>query len=337
MNLKQAILQQLTYDQAKRLCDELEIVGPDRRRLTAMHRALSRKRRATPALLLEQLSEVQVKAVCEALKLPTIGRRGKLIADLLATIVGQTAGPPTTPPTNHDSPPMAKRKAARAADSLPLGTASGADGYRHPEATSPLRPDVGTQSQFKKKKPPATYRYDSSLAPALEWDGQNPAREQGEQALAELLQATQELAAVEAALASESALAGDDLKALRGRLGDLRAKVQGASEALRAIGKPFLNWAGKAERLSFDVPTLPLFVHERLSTKAIIETLTGHRRNKETQGTLFDLYGDPEHSVTDQVLKAYEHRDKWTNRLILGDSLAVMNSLLHYENLGSAV
>ena len=31
---------------------------------------------------------------------------------------------------------------------------------------------------------------------------------------------------------------------------------------------PFLNWAGKAERLSFDVPTLPLFVHERLSTKA---------------------------------------------------------------------
>jgi hypothetical protein len=27
--------------------------------------------------------------------------------------------------------------------------------------------------------------------------------------------------------------------------------------------------AGKAERLSFDVPTLPLFVHERLSTKAI--------------------------------------------------------------------
>jgi hypothetical protein len=34
---------------------------------------------------------------------------------------------------------------------------------------------------------------------------------------------------------------------------------------------PFLNWAGKAERLSFDVPTLPLFVHERLSTKGIIE------------------------------------------------------------------
>lgn len=41
---------------------------------------------------------------------------------------------------------------------------------------------------------------------------------------------------------------------------------------LRTMGSPFLNWAGKAERLSFDVPTLPLFVHERLSTKAILST-----------------------------------------------------------------
>ncbi len=52
--------------------------------------------------------------------------------------------------------------------------------YQHPEADLAMRPEVGTQAQFKKKNPPATYRYDSSLAPALEWDGQNPAREQGE-------------------------------------------------------------------------------------------------------------------------------------------------------------
>ncbi len=47
------------------------------------------------------------------------------------------------------------------------------------------------------------------------------------------------------------------------------------------MSRPFLNWAGKAERLSFDVPTLPLFVHERLSTKAIIETLKGHKRDQQ--------------------------------------------------------
>ena len=42
--------------------------------------------------------------------------------------------------------------------------------YRHPTAEALLRPDVGTQAQFRKKKPHATYRYDSSLDPAISWD-----------------------------------------------------------------------------------------------------------------------------------------------------------------------
>jgi adenine-specific DNA-methyltransferase len=78
-----------------------------------------------------------------------------------------------------------------------------------------------------------------------------------------------------------------------------------AEEALRklkSLSKPFLIWAGKAERLSFDVPTLPLFIHERLSTKAIIETLAGHKTDK--QEDMFVLFGDPQHSITDQVLKS---------------------------------
>lgn len=40
-----------------------------------------------------------------------------------------------------------------------------------------------------------------------------------------------------------------------------------AAQRLARISRPFLNWAGKAERLSFDVLTLPLFVHEPLSTR----------------------------------------------------------------------
>jgi adenine-specific DNA-methyltransferase len=119
---------------------------------------------------------------------------------------------------------------------------------------------------------------------------------------------------------------------------DAAAHVKAAQKAvseLKAMSKPFLNWSGKAERLSFDVPTLPLFIHERLSTKAILETLKGHKRDKQTD--MFDLFGDPQHSITDQVLRAYEHKDKWVNRMILGDSLVVMNSLLHYEGLGGQV
>ena len=44
------------------------------------------------------------------------------------------------------------------------------EAYEHTESTSPMRPVVGVQAQFKKKLPPTTYRYDSSLAPELVWD-----------------------------------------------------------------------------------------------------------------------------------------------------------------------
>ena len=52
--------------------------------------------------------------------------------------------------------------------------------FRHPKAKLILRPEVGVQAQFKKKKPAREYRFDSSLAPDLNWDGQNPAREYGQ-------------------------------------------------------------------------------------------------------------------------------------------------------------
>ncbi|MGH7414758.1 MAG: hypothetical protein ACREKJ_11220 [Candidatus Rokuibacteriota bacterium] len=36
---------------------------------------------------------------------------------------------------------------------------------------------------------------------------------------------------------------------------------------------------------------------------------------------MFELFGDPRHSITDQTPRAYEYPDKWVNRLVLGDSL----------------
>lgn len=200
--------------------------------------------------------------------------------------------------------------------------------YKHPEAESVLRPDVGTQAQFKKKKAPFTYRYDSSLSPALDWDGENPTRELGEWLISCI---------DEAYKLSEPHLFPKIREFMDGH-GKIIATVRGLQDAidqLKRISKPFLNWAGKAERLSFDVPTLPLFVHERLSTKAILETLKGHKRDKQL--SIFDLYGDREHPIHDQLLRAYEHKNGWSNRLILGDSLVVMNSLLHYEGMAGQV
>src|SRR6266436_6696957 len=71
----------------------------------------------------------------------------------------------------------------------PRSTAKPAESYKHPESESLMRPEVGTQAQFKKKLPPKKYRYDDSLSPSLEWDGQNPAREQGETLIREILEA----------------------------------------------------------------------------------------------------------------------------------------------------
>ena len=211
-----------------------------------------------------------------------------------------------------------------------------AQSYRHSESDSPMRPEIGTQAQFKKKLPPKTYKYDSSLSPAMDWDGQNPAREQGEARLASV--ETELAAALERSRALEGMLEAARLSSspIAESAQSIRQQVaasQAAVRELKAISKPFLNWAGKAERLSFDVPSLPLFIHERLSTKAILETLKGHKK----QGELFDLFSDPQHSIADQVLRAYEHRDKWVNRMILGDSLVVMNSLLQYEGMGGQV
>jgi adenine-specific DNA-methyltransferase len=201
-----------------------------------------------------------------------------------------------------------RRKTKRATARSGGSSSRRAENYKHPTAESLLRPDVGTQAQFKKKKPPKQYRYDSSLAPEMNWDGQNPAREEGEAMIARVLDA-------------ESL---EDAKA--------------AAAKLKAMSKPFLNWAGKAERLSFDVPTLPLFVHERLSTKAILETLKGHRKDRGAeQPDMFELFADPCLPIHEQVLRAYEHKGGWVNRMILGDSLVVMNSLLEYEGLGGQV
>ncbi len=194
-----------------------------------------------------------------------------------------------------------------------------AETYRHDEEAL-LRPDVGTQAQFRKKKPPKTYRYDSSLSPALDWDGQNPARELGEWLLAQIDEA--------------AALDPPHLFAEPRRFGDVEVGgLQDAVERLKAHSRPFLDWAGKAERLSFDVPTLPLFVHERLSTKAILETLAGHARDRQMD---LQLFADPQLPLHQQ-LEAYKHKGGWVNRIILGDSLVVMNSLLEYEGLGGQV
>jgi adenine-specific DNA-methyltransferase len=193
--------------------------------------------------------------------------------------------------------------------------------YKHLQE-SVQRPDVGVEAQFPNKKPPKSYRYDSSLAPELCWD------EGGERPFAEWL-----LNLVsEAAEKSESVVFAKP-QTWEGTQEQFTTLSQCAAR-LKSLTKPFLNWAGKAERQQISVPTLPLFVHERHSTHAILETLQSHRDSSVQQS--LDLFGDPQLDIADK-LDAYQHKGPWTNRLVLGDSLQVMNSLLEYEGMGGQV
>jgi len=62
--------------------------------------------------------------------------------------------------------------------------------FTHPEAELLIRPEIGAQARFRKKKPPQKYRYDDSLDPEMQWDEKNPARELGEWLLAQIDEAS---------------------------------------------------------------------------------------------------------------------------------------------------
>ena len=97
---------------------------------------------------------------------------------------------------------------------------------------------------------------------------------------------------------------------------------------------PQLHWAGKQERTSFEIPTVSLHVHERIDPRTIIESV----RKRPDEGGQLSLFSTPEENPPiRQAIEFYKHRRNWTNRLIAGDSLLVMNSLLEKEGFGGKV
>lgn len=98
---------------------------------------------------------------------------------------------------------------------------------------------------------------------------------------------------------------------------------------------PTLQWAGKAERTSFEIPTVSLHVHERIDPRSIIEAVRKKNGEDFVQGSLFSMLG--ENPPLREAIEFYKHKHNWSNRLIAGDSLLVMNSLLEKEGMGGKV
>ena len=106
------------------------------------------------------------------------------------------------------------------------------------------------------------------------------------------------------------------------------SEVAELAKALRRH-EPWLEWSGKRERPWFTVDPVALHMHERVSTQAILRVLA----RQEVQR---DLFADPQLDYA-RAVQFYRHDVDWANRMILGDSLQVMASLAHREDLAGKV
>jgi adenine-specific DNA-methyltransferase len=163
-----------------------------------------------------------------------------------------------------------------------------------------VTPDTDPDAGQEKKR----YAYDPHLAPELNFD----ARKVRDELSAEI----------------ERGLAAQTLDEAKAAL----AKLKKAQE-------PFLNWAGKAEHTSFEVPTVSLHVHERIDPRTIIEAV--RKKNGNGQPEQLGLFEEERNEPLREAIEFYRHKHGWTNRLIAGDSLLVMNSLLEKEGMAGKV
>ncbi len=181
--------------------------------------------------------------------------------------------------------------------------------YRHPDRRK-NNPEVGLVNEASDPEQAKTsWAYDPHLDPALQFDS---ARAGAEKLI-------------------EDALAGNDPAAMRNAL-----------EELRRMSSPYLLWTGKAERTSFEVDTVSLHVHERIDAMSILSAVSkrqGKQDNKSTAaGFQPGLFEAPFESMPlRSAVDFYKHDRGWANRLVAGDSLLVMNSLLQKEGMAGQV
>jgi adenine-specific DNA-methyltransferase len=153
------------------------------------------------------------------------------------------------------------------------------------------------------------WRYDPHIDPALQFDSNR--------------------AAVEKLI--DDALQSGDQDSMRAAL-----------ETLKQMQSPYLNWTGKAEKTSFEVDTVSLHVHERIDPATILQALRNSLQEKQAVGDFgdqFDLFDNNVFTAEPlrEAVEFYKHEKGWANRMVSGDSLLVMNTLLQKESMAGCV
>jgi adenine-specific DNA-methyltransferase len=179
--------------------------------------------------------------------------------------------------------------------------------YRHPDKRR-NNPEVGMVTpDTDPQTPKTTWAYDPHIDPTLQFD---VGRAQIEK------------------LIDDSLASGD------------QDQMRAALEQLKRQAEPYLNWAGKAERTSFEVDTVSLHVHERIDPMSILSAVRKAMKTAkkgEFTGQMGLFQAPFENLPLRDAIDFYKHEKGWSNRLIAGDSLLVMNSLLQKEGMAGQV
>ncbi|MCA0961760.1 site-specific DNA-methyltransferase [Salipiger bermudensis] len=262
---------------------------------------MARLRDHIPTLSDESYTETRDALIDEGILGRGKGRGGSVyradVADLELT--APVAKEPKATSTSTSS---TRKKASRKSDE-PTEVLS----YRHGE-TRVNNPEVGmVHADTDPDGVRSTWAHDPHLDPVLNFDSAR--------------------GAIETLI--DDALASDDPE-----------RMKDALQELKRLQAPYLNWTGKAEKTSFEVDTVSLHVHERVDPATILANAAKRLKGKDAsaQWRQADLFAAPfENLPLRQALDFYHHEKGWSNRLVAGDSLLVMNSLLTKESMGGKV
>ena len=125
-------------------------------------------------------------------------------------------------------------------------------------------------------------------------------------------------------------------KELRGFVNDDEKAPEPISYPRDPSLDPQLVWTGKDEQDNDDleVDSVPIYIQEKIQPQAIIENVQATAQANRDQ---FDFFSDFNGIEFEDLIDFYQHEQNWSNRMILGDSLLVMNSLAEKERLKGQV
>jgi len=101
---------------------------------------------------------------------------------------------------------------------------------------------------------------------------------------------------------------------------------------------PQLVWKGKDEQdqKDLEIPAVPVYIQEKIHPQVLIDDLRRFHE-KENPASQTNLFADFNGIEFEDLIDFYRHEQNWSNRMILGDSLLVMNSLAEKEGLKGKV